>query len=409
MLGWRCLCAPRPRELRAELANACCESVLLREQLRAELAKVPPPELDARLRSRYLSEYDVDKLLQANAQATVKLTLETLRDVELLREDGATIDARQLLPWLYDPVPKPPGAPDSPLSDVPRSSTAVGETSEEGSGDDSSESTSGDYSAWPLRDLPPDGSHNKATPLCPLFLLLLPFFRLPEAAKALTQTQSLSWEVPPHTRKISESFPSKAKCWAGSSSEDTRVGGKMISLHSKEPLWLTSSVRTKFQEQDKFGRIWSSFSPSLSIGRRISKEKKNIFCSDHRPHIFFVFPPETLSEKEIVVFVLPACGLLNSSAEKGVLLAEIFLFRVLHGGGSGANDLSPSSSIGSFFRPSARLLPRSIDPLHLPQSSTDRLLPLFQHLQGLLPAGSPSIRPDINSLYSFQQTASSFP
>ncbi|KAK8949427.1 hypothetical protein KSP39_PZI005333 [Platanthera zijinensis] len=137
------------RELRAELANARCESVLLREQLRAELTKVPPPELDARLRSRYLSEYDVDKLLQANAQATVKLTLETLRDVKLLREDGATIDARQLLPWLYDPVPKPPGAPDSPLSDAPRSSTAVGETSEEGSGDDSSESTSGDYSASP--------------------------------------------------------------------------------------------------------------------------------------------------------------------------------------------------------------------------------------------------------------------
>ncbi|KAK8926091.1 hypothetical protein KSP39_PZI018063 [Platanthera zijinensis] len=74
---------------RTELADVRCENVLPRDQLRrAEAAKGSPPTLDERLKSRHFSVYDIDKLLQANAQATVRLTVETLRDAKLLREDG---------------------------------------------------------------------------------------------------------------------------------------------------------------------------------------------------------------------------------------------------------------------------------------------------------------------------------
>ncbi|KAK8948819.1 hypothetical protein KSP39_PZI005805 [Platanthera zijinensis] len=56
-------------------------------------------------------------------------------------------------------------------------------------------------------------------------------------AKYLGLTQSLSGEVPPHTRKISESFPSKGKSWARSSSESTRNLENNESLLPKETLW----------------------------------------------------------------------------------------------------------------------------------------------------------------------------
>ncbi|KAK8953929.1 hypothetical protein KSP39_PZI001729 [Platanthera zijinensis] len=127
--------------LHTKLAGLECENALLKDQLRlaeAVVAVIPPPtSLDERLRSRHYSEYDIDKLLQVNAQATARLMIETLRDVGCLNEGGETIVARRLLPWHFELVPKPPGAPDSPPSDVPKSPVAAGGTSDESSDESS--------------------------------------------------------------------------------------------------------------------------------------------------------------------------------------------------------------------------------------------------------------------------------
>ncbi|KAK8944741.1 hypothetical protein KSP39_PZI008036 [Platanthera zijinensis] len=65
-----------------------------------------------------------------------------LWEVGCLNESGKVVTAPRLVPWLFEPVPKPPGVPESPPPDVLRSPTATGEIFGGSSGESSRSASS---------------------------------------------------------------------------------------------------------------------------------------------------------------------------------------------------------------------------------------------------------------------------